>query len=147
MAWKLLWVLWQLQALPPLTIWRNIEMIIIMIILCTYYSSIFSNLKKESCLWRFLGNYVHFSILLEMEMISLVSSKMTFSEYLWRLNFPLWILWPTITKQSEKSDLFWDNTPTRGAKFKHHRYSENVNFEETSNFVSILEWNYLSFEF
>ena len=29
-------------------------------------------------------------------------------------------------------------TTTRSAKFKHHRYSENVNFEETSNIISIL---------
>ena len=42
------------------------------------------------------------------------------------------------TKQAKKSDLFWDTAPTRSAKFKHHKYSENVNFEETSNNVSIL---------
>ena len=48
------------------------------------------------------------------------------------------------TKQVEKSDLFWgdvfwDSTPNRSTKFKHHEYLENVNFEETNNAVSILE--------
>ena len=44
----------------------------------------------------------------------------------------------------ETCDLFWgnlflDNAPTSSAKFKHHKYLENVNFEWTSNVVSILD--------
>ena len=42
-------------------------------------------------------------------------------------------------KQVEKCDLFWDNAPTSSAKFKYHKYLENVSFEGTSNAVSILE--------
>ena len=83
---------------------------------------------KSTCTW----------LSFKMEMILLVSSKLTFSEYLWCLNFLLWILWPAITKQAEKSDLFWDTAPTRSANFKHPKYFEIVNFEETSNIVSIL---------
>ena len=49
-------------------------------------------------------------------------------------------------KQVENCDLFWgklfwDNAPTSSAKFKHNKYSENVNFEVTGNVVSILSIN------
>ena len=74
----------------------------------------------------------------KMKTALFVSSKLTISEYLWCLNFP-----PAITKQVEKSNpfwsnLFWDTAPTSSAKFKHHNFSENVNFEGTNSVVSIL---------
>ena len=74
----------------------------------------------------------------KMESTLFVPSKLTFSEYLRCLNFLLWILWPAITKQVEESDLFWDTAPTSSAKFKHLKFSENVNFEGTNSFDSIL---------
>ena len=45
-------------------------------------------------------------------------------------------------KQVEKCDLFWgnlfwDNAPAISSKFKRHEYLENVNFEGTSNVISI----------
>ena len=37
-----------------------------------------------------------------METTLFVPSKLTFTEYSRSLNFPLWILWPAITKQVER---------------------------------------------
>ena len=67
-----------------------------------------------------------------------LSAKLIFSEYLRCLNFPLWILWPAITKEADESNLFWDTAPTSCAKFKHLKFSENVNVEGTNNVDSIL---------
>ena len=64
----------------------------------------------------------------KMESTLCVPSKLTFSDYLRCLNFPLWIIWPAIAKQVEES-LFWDTAPTSSTKFKHLKFSENVNFE------------------
>ena len=47
-----------------------------------------------------------------------VPAKLTFLEYLKCLNFPLWILWPEITKQVEESNLFCDTKPTKSGKYK-----------------------------
>ena len=38
-----------------------------------------------------------------MESTLFAGAKLTFSEYLRCLNFPLWILWPAITKQLKES--------------------------------------------
>ena len=59
--------------------------------LFTTFSVKFVNLHK---------NYKGF----KLEITLFVFSKLTFSEYLWCLNFP-----PVITKQVEKSNLFWNN--------------------------------------
>ena len=62
------------------------------------------------------------------------------------LRFFMMFEFPTYKiKQFEKSDLFWgnlfwDTAPNGRAKFKHCKESENVKFEETSNAVSILEY-------
>ena len=77
----------------------------------------------------------------EMKLTSFVPSKLTFSEYLRCLNFPLWILWPAIAKQVKESDL--STAPTSSGKFKHLRFSENVNFEGTNSADSILESTFL----
>ena len=61
-----------------------------------------------------------------------VPEKLTFSEYLRCLNFPLWILWPAKTKQILESNLFSVSAPTRSKKFKHLKFYENVNFVETN---------------
>ena len=74
----------------------------------------------------------------KVESTLFVPAKLTFSEYLRCLNFPLWILWPAITKQVEKDNLFRDTVPTSSTKFKHFRYSENVSFAGTNDFESIL---------
>ena len=97
-------------------------------------SWIYSNLTET---W-FSLNQIKDDKITKMEPTLFVSSKLTFSKYLWCLNFP-----PTITKQVERNDffwtnLFWDTLPTRSGKYKHHEYSENVNFGETNNVVSIL---------
>ena len=46
------------------------------------------------------------AVLAKMESTLFVPSKLTFSEYLRCLKFPLWILWPAITKEVEESNLF-----------------------------------------
>ena len=68
-----------------------------------------------------------------MEKTLFVLSKLTFTVCSRCLNFPLWILWPAISWE-EWSLLRY----TSSAKSKHLKYSENVNFEWTSNVVSIL---------
>ena len=67
-----------------------------------------------------------------------VPAKLTFSEYLRCLNFPLCILLPVKTKKCEESNLFCDTTPTKKGKFKHLKFSENDKFVETNSVDSIL---------
>ena len=75
-----------------------------------------------------------------MEWTLFVHAKLTFSEYLRCLNFLLWTLWPAKTKQVLESNLFLDTAPTRSGKFKHLKFSENVNFARTNNVDSILKY-------
>ena len=82
-----------------------------------------------------------------METTLLVSSKLTFSEYLRCLNFPLWTFWPAKTKQVKESDLFWDKAPTRSGRFKHLKFSENDKFSGTNSVDSILVVNFFTKNF
>ena len=67
-----------------------------------------------------------------------VPTKLTFSEYLRCLNFPLWTFWLAKTKQGKESNLFRDKVPTRSGKFKHLKFSENVHFAGANSVDSIL---------
>ena len=73
-----------------------------------------------------------------------VPAKLTFSEYLRCLNFPLWTFWPAKTKKGKESNLFRDKVPTKSGKFKHLKFSENVNFSRTNSVDSILERSFAS---
>ena len=75
----------------------------------------------------------------KMELTLFVPAKLTFSEYLRCLNFPLWTLWPAKTKQVSEGHLFWDMVPTRSGIFRHLKFSENVNFAGTNSVDSILD--------
>ena len=78
----------------------------------------------------------------KMESALFVPAKLTFSEYLRCLNFPLWTFWTAKTKQVKESNLFWDKAHTRSGKFKHLKFSENINFAGT-NSVLIQLWKTL----
>ena len=77
-------------------------------------------------------------IFVKMESTLFVPENLSFSEYLRCLNFPLQTFWPPKTKQVKESNLFWDKAPIKSGKFKHLKFSENVNFEGTSIVDSIL---------
>ena len=80
------------------------------------------------------------TLVAEMESTLFVPTKLTFSEYLRCLNFLLLTLWPAKTEQVQESDLFRDTAPTRSGKFKHFKFSENVNFAGTNSVDSILAY-------
>ena len=73
-----------------------------------------------------------------MESTLFVPSKLTFSENLRCLNLAL-LVGAVSQKRSLSSTCFViAGQSIHSGKFKHLKYSENVNFEETSNVVSIL---------
>ena len=75
----------------------------------------------------------------KMESTLFFPAKMTFSEYLRCLNFPLGTFWPTKTKQVKESDLFSEKAPTRSGRFKNLKFSENDKFSGTNSVDPILE--------
>ena len=83
-------------------------------------------------------NWNHY---VKMDLKLLVLANLTFSEYLRRLNFLLWLLCPAKTKQVQESNLFCDSTPSKCGKFKNLKFSENVNFVQTNSVDYILVVN------
>ena len=95
-------------------------------------------LKGTNLKWYFHRETCPSQASTKMESTLLVPEKLTFSENLRCLNFPLWTFWPAKTKKVKESNLFWDKAPTRSGKFKHLKFSKNVNFAGTNSVDSIL---------
>ena len=75
-----------------------------------------------------------------------VPSKLTFSEKLWCFNLALLVGALSQKRLLQKGLLLSTCFVIAGGKFNHHKWSENVNFEETNNAVFILasSWNYIT---
>ena len=73
-----------------------------------------------------------------MESTLFVSEKLTFSENLRCLNLPLLVGALSQKRSLSLTRFVFAGQSVHSGKFKHLKYSENVNFPETNNVDSIL---------
>ena len=101
---------------------------------CSYVCGVFESLHLDCNIDNSL------LMIAKMDSKLFVPVKLTFSEYLRYLNFPLLTFWPAKTKQVSEGHLFWDMAPTRSGIFKHLKFSENDKFTGTNSVDSILPY-------